>query len=103
MAAGTTGDAGMTQQFAVGKRAIAECDRCGFRYKLKQLKKLVINEQEVDLKVCPTCWEPDHPQNLLGKYPVRDPQAIREPRPDYAGYAESRDVDIADLDSLNNG
>ena len=93
----------MTQQFAVGKRAIAECDRCGFRYKLKQLKKLVVNEQEVDLKVCPTCWEPDHPQNLQGKYPVRDPQAIREPRPDYAGYEQSRDVDIADLDSLNNG
>ena len=102
MAAGTTGDAGMTQ-YAVGKRAIGECDRCGFRYKLKELKKLTINEAVVDLKVCPTCWEPDHPQNLLGKYPVRDPQAVRDPRPDYAGYAESRDVDIADLDSLNNG
>ena len=93
----------MTQQFAVGKRAIAECDRCGFRYKLNMLKKLTINGGVVDLKVCPTCWESDHPQNLLGKYPVNDPQAIRDPRSDYAGYAESRDVDIADLDSLNNG
>lgn len=76
----------MSQQFAVGKRAIGACDRCGFRYKLKELRKLTINGQVVDLKVCPTCWEPDHPQNLQGKYPVYDPQAIRDPRPDREPY-----------------
>jgi hypothetical protein len=40
--------------------------------------------------VCPTCWEPDQPQLQLGMYPVDDPQAVREPRPDnsyrQAGY-----------------
>ena len=30
----------MGSPFARGKRAIAECDRCGFRYKLKELKSL---------------------------------------------------------------
>ena len=30
----------------------------------------------------PECWEPDHPQLQLGLYPVNDPQAVREPRPD---------------------
>jgi len=32
--------------------------------------------------VCPTCWEPDHPQNLQGMYPVEDPQALKNPRRD---------------------
>jgi hypothetical protein len=72
----------MPNQFASGKFAIAECDRCGFRYKLTQLKNLVIKTKNVSIKVCPTCWEPDQPQLSLGLYPVNDPQAVREPRPD---------------------
>lgn len=76
--------------FTAGKRAIAECDRCGFRYKLNELRKLTINGTLVDWKVCGDCWEPDHPQYELGKYPIRDPQAVRDPRPDFAGYEASR-------------
>jgi len=37
--------------------------------------------------VCPECWEPDHPQLQLGLYPVNDPQAVREPRPDISYFA----------------
>jgi hypothetical protein len=69
-------------KFASGKKAIAECDRCGFRYKLKQLKKLVIKTKNINLLVCPTCWEPDQPQLQLGMYPVYDPQALQNPRRD---------------------
>jgi hypothetical protein len=80
----------MGNRFSSGKNAISECDRCGFRYKLKVLKKLVIKTKQVTIKVCPTCWEPDQPQLQLGMYPVSDPQAVREPRPDnsyrQAGY-----------------
>lgn len=72
----------MTSKYASGKNAIAECDRCGERYKLKVLKKLVIKTKQVNILVCPECWDPDHPQLHLGMYPVSDPQAIREPRPD---------------------
>jgi hypothetical protein len=72
----------MPTKFASGRFAIAQCDRCGFRYKLKQLKELVIKTKNVNLLVCPTCWEPDQPQLQLGMYPVNDPQAIRNPRPD---------------------
>jgi hypothetical protein len=72
----------MPNRFASGKWAIAECDRCGQRYKLKELKKLIIKTKQVSIKVCPECWEPDQPQLQLGMYPVNDPQAIREPRPD---------------------
>ena len=80
----------MGNRFSSGKNSISECDRCGFRYKLKYLKKLVIKTKQVTIKVCPTCWEPDQPQLQLGMYPVQDPQAVREPRPDVsyrqAGY-----------------
>jgi hypothetical protein len=69
-------------RFASGKYAIAECDRCGFRFKLTQLKNLVVKTKNVNIMVCPTCWEPDHPQLQLGLYPVDDPQALRNPRPD---------------------
>ena len=72
----------MTTMFASGKFAIAECDRCGFRFKLTALKKLTIKTKNVSIKVCPECWEPDQPQLQLGMYPVNDPQAVREPRPD---------------------
>lgn len=69
-------------KYASGKYAIAECDRCGQRYMLKQLKKLTIKTKLVSIKVCPECWEEDQPQLQLGLYPIFDPQALREPRPD---------------------
>jgi hypothetical protein len=72
----------MPSRFATGKYAIAECDRCGGRYKLKELKKQVLKTKLFAIKVCPSCWDPDHPQLQLGMYPVNDPQAVREPRPD---------------------
>jgi hypothetical protein len=72
----------MPNQFASGKYAIAECDRCGQRYKLKELRKLTIKTKQVAIKVCPECWEEDQPQLQIGMYPVNDPQAVREPRPD---------------------
>jgi len=72
----------MPNKYSSGKHAIAECDRCGQRFKLTQLRKLTIKIKLVDIKVCPSCWEPDQPQLSLGMYPVDDPQAVREPRPD---------------------
>lgn len=81
----------MSSKFSSGKNAIAECDRCGFRYKLKQLKTLVIKTKNINLLVCPECWEPDQPQLSLGLYPVKDPQAVRNPRPDLSYYAPGND------------
>jgi hypothetical protein len=72
----------MGNRFASGKHAIASCDRCGQQFKLKQLKYEVIKTKLYKLKVCPECWDPDQPQLQLGMYPVDDPQALREPRPD---------------------
>ena len=93
----------MGNRFASGKNSIAECDRCGFRYKLKELKKLTIKTKQVTIKVCPTCWEPDQPQLQLGMYPVQDPQAVREPRRDnsylqsgYTGLQLTLNTDFGD-------
>lgn len=76
----------MPSKYASGKNSIAECDRCGFRYKLSELRKLTIKTKQVSIKVCKNCWEPDHPQLQLGMYPVNDPQAVREPRKDLSYY-----------------
>ena len=76
----------MGNRFSSAKNSIAECDRCGFRFKLKQLKREVIKTKLYNLLVCPTCWDPDHPQLQLGMYPVDDPQGVRQPRPDKSYY-----------------
>ena len=76
----------MPNKFASGKHSIAECDRCGQRYMLKELKKEIIKTKLFQIKVCPECWDPDQPQLSLGLYPVYDPQAVMEPRPDISYY-----------------
>ena len=43
--------------YASGKKALAICDRCGFRYRLHELKK-----EWNGLKTCPNCFETKHPQ-----------------------------------------
>jgi hypothetical protein len=93
----------MGNRFSSAKNSIAECDRCGFRYKLKELKKLTIKTKLVSIKVCPNCWEQDQPQLQLGMYPVQDPQAVREPRPDlsyrqsgYTGLQLTLNTDFGD-------
>ena len=82
----------MPSKFSSGKYAIAECDRCDQRYMLSQLKTQTVKTKPYKIKVCPTCWDPDQPQLSLGMYPVDDPQAVREPRPD-----------VSYLQSGNNG
>ena len=82
----------MGNRFASGKYSIAECDRCGQRYKLKQLKFEVIKTKLYQLKVCDECWDPDQPQLQLGLFPVDDPQAVRQPRPDLSYEASGLDI-----------
>jgi hypothetical protein len=69
-------------RFSSGKNSIAECDRCGFRFKLTSLRKETVKTKIRNILVCSNCWDPDQPQLLLGMYPVDDPQAVRDPRPD---------------------
>lgn len=72
----------MTSKFSSGKYSIAMCDRCGQKFKLHQLKRQIINLLPTELLVCSECNDQDHPQLQLGRYPVNDPQAVRDPRVD---------------------
>jgi len=76
----------MGNRFASGKIAIAICDRCGFQFRLRELRTLIIKTKQVNILVCRECWEPDQPQLQLGMYPVDDPQALRNPRKDNTYY-----------------
>lgn len=79
----------MGQAFASGKHAFGFCDRCGFRYALHKLQTEVVNLTPTNIRVCPSCFDPDQPQNQLGRYEFNDPQALRNPRPPL-GLAASR-------------
>jgi len=69
-------------RFSSGKNSIAECDRCGFRFKLTSLRRETVKTKIREILVCSSCYDPDQPQLMLGMYPVDDPQAVRSPRPD---------------------
>ena len=68
--------------YALGKKAIGICDRCGFEYKLHQLKPQYTDLKDTGLLVCPSCMDEENPQLQLGRWPVNDPQALKDPRPD---------------------
>jgi hypothetical protein len=72
----------MTQKFAFGKRAFGFCDRCNFRYPLAKLDWQVVNQKPTGIKVCSACNDEDHPQLQLGRFPINDPVALLNPRPD---------------------
>ena len=82
----------MARAFASNDKAIAECDICGFRYKLKELRNIIKKGKDTNIKACRECWGPDHPQNKLGMRHVHDPQAIRNPRTDFEGYDSNRNI-----------
>jgi|TARA_Y100000114_G_scaffold143303_1_gene150708 hypothetical protein len=74
--------------YAVGRKALGQCDRCGFTYKLKDLKYEVEDESRNGLRVCQECFDPDHPQLQVGKLNTSDPEALFNPRAD-AGEKDS--------------
>jgi len=82
----------MPSRYASSKNVLAVCDVCGFPYKLRELRNVITRGRDTNIKACPECWDEDHPQNELGKYPVHDPQAIQNPRPDFAERDASRNI-----------
>src|SRR5215471_6308817 len=76
-----------SNKWAAGKYANGMCDICGIRYRLLDLKGTTIRGKRTGLLACPTCWDPDHPQNFLDRYVVADAMALRAPRPDTGAQA----------------
>ena len=92
----------MGNRFASGKNSIAMCDRCGFQFRLKELRMEIIKTKNYNLLVCKECWDPDQPQLQLGMYPVDDPQAVRNPRRDTTYYtAGTNGLQVFDTNSTD--
>lgn len=91
----------MPNKYASGKNSIAECDRCSFRYKLSELRTETIKTHPYHIKVCKPCWDYDHPQLQIGLYPVDDPQAVRDPRPDIS-YAQGGQTGLKTKQNKSN-
>ena len=69
--------------FAKGRNAFGFCDRCGFRYPLKQLKAEVVDQVVTDVLVCSTCYDEDHPQlYMVNEVETNDAIGLENPRPD---------------------
>lgn len=69
-------------RYAPGKLAWGLCDRCGFKYRLNQLKYEIEDQRFNGLRVCETCLDVDHPQLQLGEIVISDPESLYDPRPD---------------------
>ena len=91
----------MGNKFAAGYKAFGFCDICGFRCDLKDMRVQVVKTKSTNIMACPACWSEDHPQLQLGMYPVEDPQALRNPRPD-SSYWQSG-LNGLQLTSSDNG
>ena len=68
--------------YALGKKALGDCDRCGFTYKLKDLKYEIEDGIRNGLRVCDDCLDIDHPQLKIGEVDTSDNQSLYNPRPD---------------------
>lgn len=68
--------------YSSGKHALGICDRCGFTYKLHELRDEYVRGVPQNLKTCESCWDDDHPQNYLDEIDFFDPQSLEDPRPD---------------------
>ena len=81
----------MPNRFAQGKKAFGFCSICGQRADLSKLKPQIIKQKVTNSLRCSECLDEDQPQLMLGTFPIDDPQALRNPRPDPA-LAESRQI-----------
>lgn len=69
-------------KYARGQRALGICDGCGGTFRLDALKHEYIKGVRQGWRVCPDCWDPDHPQNRFGETSPADAETLYDPRPD---------------------
>tara|TARA_R100001377_G_C3180641_1_gene106515 strand:- start:906 stop:1247 length:342 start_codon:yes stop_codon:yes gene_type:complete len=74
--------------YARASKALGQCDRCGFTYKLNLLKYEIEDSKRNGMRVCIDCFDQDHPQLKIGTVDASDPQSLFNARPD-AGETES--------------
>ncbi len=68
--------------YASGKKSKAICDICGFECNYTELRDYIYDQRPNGLRVCPTCFDEDNPQLLVGTMPVPEAIALYRGRPD---------------------
>ena len=68
--------------YARASKALGQCDRCAFTYKLNDLKYEIYDGIRNGLRVCMECLDEDQPQLKLGELNIVDPQNLYNPRVD---------------------
>ena len=68
--------------YAQGKKALGICDRCGFSFKLNNLKYEILDSKRTGFRVCNECFDEDQPQLKLGQINTSDKQSLYNPRVD---------------------
>jgi len=68
--------------YARSSRAFGFCDRCSLRWPLTDLRSEFDTGVSRNNRVCPDCWDGDHPQNFLFLVNASDPMTLKDPRPD---------------------
>jgi hypothetical protein len=68
--------------YARAKHAFGFCDKTGFRYPLRDLVPEYQNGVKTGFLVGRDVFDPDQPQNFLGRLKINDPQSLLNPRPD---------------------
>lgn len=66
------------------------CDRCGLRYSLKELKEEYLLGRRTGIFVCPSCYDPSHPQLDTRGIRTNDKQDVKDSRSDAAELDDSR-------------
>jgi len=74
--------------YAAGNKALGICDRCGFSFKLNELKYEIVDQSRTGHRVCRDCKDVDHPQLRIGDIDASDNISLFNPRPD-TGEADS--------------
>ena len=74
--------AGIEMSYARARKALGECDRCGFTYKLNELRYEIEDSHRNGLRVCRECFDEDQPQLKIGEVNTSDPQSLFDPRTD---------------------
>jgi len=87
-------------KYATGKYAFGFCDRTGFRYPLKDLKREFVGGNPTGFLVGKDVWDKDAAQNFQGRYVFQDAQALPYARPDQ-NLDESRR--LFSFDPVGNG
>lgn len=74
------------------------CDRCSFRFNLSGLLWETERGRRTGLRVCPKCFDEEHPQEDTYLLRIDDKQAVRDPRPqrDLTAARELTDLDYLD-------